>query len=569
MRNNPSFCRAALLAAFVFAAATAGIAYDVIRGDGLIIRWAPGTVTWQVKVGTTRTLDDGSNFASSFNAAIAQWNAVISTVQFNGVIATEGPGGRQNGINEVFFSSDVYGEAWGASTLAITTSFRSGARRTQSDILFNSGRSWDSYRGSLRSAMDFRRVAIHELGHALGLDHPDEAGQTVTAIMNSRVSSGVDAIRQDDIDGAQFLYGTPGTIARPANNDFANAAAVSLVNNAATLTASSLNATKETGEPNHAPNEPGGASIWWRWVATANGSLAVATAGSNFDTLLAAYTGSAVNALTQLAANDDSVTPEQDSSPTRPRTSIVTVPVTAGTTYYFAVDGWEAEWGTVTIAFTLTPTATAPAITSQPQSLTVGIGGTATFGITAVGTPAPTFQWFRNGTAIAGATAASLSLNNVQTGDAGNYTVTASNSAGSVTSSTAVLTVSGTAPSITTQPQSQTVTVGSNVTFSAAASGTPAPTYQWSKGGTAIAGATGASLTLSNVQTADAGNYSVTATNSVGAATSNVASLTVNAVVVPPPVSGGGGGGGGGGSPSLWFALAAAGAAFARAWRRR
>lgn len=542
--------------------------YDIIRTNTGVIRWSPGTVEWQVKVGTSRTLDDGSNFATSFNAAIAQWNAVIATVQFSGTIAAEGPGGQQNGINETFFSADIFGEAWGSSTLAVTTSFRSGTRRTQSDILFNSGRTWDSYRGNLRSAMDFRRVAIHELGHALGLDHPDEAGQTVTAVMNSRVSN-LDSIRQDDIDGAQFLYGTPGTIVRPANDSFSAATAVSLVANTANVTGSSVNATKESGEPNHAPNEAGGASIWWRWTATSNGSLAVSTAGSNFDTLLGAYTGSAVNALTQLAANDDSVTPEQDPSPTRPRTSIVTVPVTAGTTYFFAVDGWQAEWGTISLAFTLTPTATAPIITTQPQSQTVGAGSNVILSVTAGGTPVPTFQWFRNGTAIAGATTASLALNNVQPADAGNYTVTVSNSAGSVTSNTATLTVSGVAPTIAAQPQSQTVTTGSNVTFSVTASGTPAPTYQWSKGGVAIAGATGTSLSLTNVQAGDAGSYTVTVTNSAGSVTSTTATLTVNTPVTPPASGGGGGGGGGGGAPSAWFALAAAAAAVARAWRRR
>lgn len=90
------------------------------------------------------------------------------------------------------------------------------------------------------------------------------------------------------------------------------------------------------------------------------------------------------------------------------------------------------------------------------------------------------------------------------------------------------------APVITLQPLVQTVTVGANVTFTVAASGTPAPTFQWRKGGVAIAGnasATTATLTLNNVTTADAGGYSAVATNSGGSATSATVTLTVNQAV--------------------------------------
>ncbi len=85
------------------------------------------------------------------------------------------------------------------------------------------------------------------------------------------------------------------------------------------------------------------------------------------------------------------------------------------------------------------------------------------------------------------------------------------------------------APAITTQPQSQTVNVGTNVVFTVAASGTPTPTYQWRKDGANLAGETGATLTLNNVQMAAAGVYTVVATNAAGSVTSNNATLTVNA----------------------------------------
>ena len=102
---------------------------------------------------------------------------------------------------------------------------------------------------------------------------------------------------------------------------------------------------------------------------------------------------------------------------------------------------------------------------------------------------------------------------------------------------------------ITSQPQSITVAAGSTAQFSVTASGTPAPTYQWQFNGTALAGATGSTLTLNSVSAANAGNYTVVVTNSHGSVTSNAATLTVT--TPPPPNSDGGGG-----SPSFWFMAA-------------
>ena len=110
------------------------------------------------------------------------------------------------------------------------------------------------------------------------------------------------------------------------------------------------------------------------------------------------------------------------------------------------------------------------------------------------------------------------------------------------------------APGITTQPQSQTVTAGANVQFSATVSGSPAPTYQWNFNGAAISGATSSTLSLTNVQTSSAGTYTVTVTNSSGSLTSANATLTVNAAPSPPPPSGGGGGGGG--ALGVWALIA-------------
>ena len=98
-----------------------------------------------------------------------------------------------------------------------------------------------------------------------------------------------------------------------------------------------------------------------------------------------------------------------------------------------------------------------------------------------------------------------------------------------------------TAPVIVTQPSGQTVVAGSSVTFTAAASGAPAPAFQWKKNRMNIPGATGSSYSIAGVTDNDSGNYAVVATNTSGAVTSNAALLTVlsapNSAVVAFSVS--------------------------------
>ncbi len=108
------------------------------------------------------------------------------------------------------------------------------------------------------------------------------------------------------------------------------------------------------------------------------------------------------------------------------------------------------------------------------------------------------------------------------------YRLTASSNQGVVVGNDATFTTAGVAPVITLQPQSQTVTVRGDVTFTAAATGIPTPAFEWRKNGAAISGATGTTLTLTNVQSADASSYTVVVTNAAGSVTSDAAVLTVN-----------------------------------------
>lgn len=177
-------------------------------------------------------------------------------------------------------------------------------------------------------------------------------------------------------------------------------------------------------------------------------------------------------------------------------------------------------------AVSYTPGATPVTIASQSGSQTVPAGTNVTISVGAIGTPSIFYRWQFNGTDLPN-TSASLTLNDVQASAAGIYSATVSNALGSQTSSNISLTVTPAAPVFQTQPASQKMVAGALVSMAAAAVGTRPLTYQWRLNGVDLPDATNASLTLSNLQVSQGGNYTVVASNVIGVAITTNANLFI------------------------------------------
>lgn len=185
--------------------------------------------------------------------------------------------------------------------------------------------------------------------------------------------------------------------------------------------------------------------------------------------------------------------------------------------------------GTVTSTGATLVVNTLPVITAQPRTQVALVNTSAVFGVTAIGGSGYSYQWRKNGVAIPGANASSLSIAVSSAADAGNFDVIVTNNVGSTYSSLAQLTVTTVpaAPVITAQPASRAVAAGSAVTLSVAASAAPAPTYQWRKNGVPIVGANSTSYAFASAQSGDTAAYDVIVVNSAGSVTSAAANLRV------------------------------------------
>ena len=154
----------------------------------------------------------GGSWNQAFAEGVARWEAVtdfrfdLVDVLSNpcaGTMITIPEDGFRNGVG---FRHDICGSAFGVATLAVTLTYYEDSNITESDIVFNSAEEWDVYSGPWVTRIpDFRRVAVHELGHVIGLDHEDGAHSIMTTYFES--GDTLETPTADDVAGVNVLYG--------------------------------------------------------------------------------------------------------------------------------------------------------------------------------------------------------------------------------------------------------------------------------------------------------------------------------------------------------------------------
>lgn len=184
---------------------------------GAAVFWPDATATVHLQFGCPEgppLMNWGPCWDDAAEHALGRWNDVATRFRFDSQRPTTGtnPCIPNSIITAAFASTLCSGMEFGdALAVTLARGFGDGTL-LDADVLIDEGRPWSTYPGPLQrngagavTSFDFHRVVMHEFGHVLGLAHPDESGQMVPALMNSRVSD-IDDVQADDIAGVNTIY---------------------------------------------------------------------------------------------------------------------------------------------------------------------------------------------------------------------------------------------------------------------------------------------------------------------------------------------------------------------------
>lgn len=190
-------------------------------GYGFVVSgnfWEAGQAVYHV--GITGVSPSGTSWNTAFKRAMDTWTTqtnfkFVAIDSFKDPCAGRANGGFGDNASGIAFTADVCGNAFGTNTIAVTLTAgvclnpqcTGGFKIRDADIVFKTDETWDVYTGPQRfNNVDFERVALHELGHALGLRHE----VTNSAIMQAKVTDN-HTLQIDDINGANAIYPGSGT----------------------------------------------------------------------------------------------------------------------------------------------------------------------------------------------------------------------------------------------------------------------------------------------------------------------------------------------------------------------
>ena len=265
--------------------------------------WPNGSVNMQLQLGSNSgTLIDGTtSWGQSAEYAMSAWNAVMANFEFRVTRDSTAPTGLGNRWSNVFWDSTVYGRSFNSfasptqtgGIVAVSMYWQISGVRTETDVVFNNTLPWNSYRGAFRRTTsgallnEFYRTALHEFGHSLGLQHPNDYGQNVSAIMNSTLSDNY-TLTADDIGGVQSMYGSTAPSAPGVPGDFTATSSGSTINLAwsaptsgGTPTAYTIEAGSSSGLANLASFSTGSTATSYSAGGVANGSYYVRVKATN------------------------------------------------------------------------------------------------------------------------------------------------------------------------------------------------------------------------------------------------------------------------------------------------